>query len=302
MPKRRFSQSSLIYAITLLLGCASESPEATSESFAFEEESHHGTSLKDDFDCDDAPGVVSFEDVLVRDGASCVLDAVHIDGDVQVETGGSLDLSNSVVDGNVQSDGGLVIRLAANEVDGDIQVKRTLPEGSVAILDNEVDGNIQVEENETAVTVSGNAVDGDLQFFENIAESPHAIVDNTIDGNLQCKDNEPDPLSGAGNVVDGDREDQCEVLQSLCPCAADLPSGWTRTFTSSGGSSATCPDGSSSFASVFDAVNPDLGALSTFLGRDCDGVIRRSCLATGGPRRTVTEEELTACQNVDSVP
>ena len=302
MPKQRFSQSSLIYAITLLVGCASESSERPSESFPFEEGSRNETSLKDDFDCDDAPGVASFENVLVRDGASCVLDAVHIDGDVQVETGGSLDLSHSVVDGNVQSDDGLVIRLAANEIDGDIQVKTTLPEGSVAILDNKVDGNIQVEENETAVTISGNVVDGDLQFFENIAESPHAIVDNTIDGDLQCKDNEPDPLSGGGNVVDGDRDDQCEVLRGLCPCAADLPSGWTRTFSNSGGSSATCPDGSSSFGLVFDAVNPDLGALSTFFGRDCDGVVTRTCRTTGGPRRTVTQEELTACQSLESVP
>ena len=302
MPEQRFSQSSLIYATTLLLGCASESPESTSESFPLEQESRYGASPEDNFDCDGAPGFASFENVLVRDGASCVLDAVEIDGNVQVETGGSLDLSNSVVDGNVQSDDGLVIRIAANEIDGDIAVKRTLPDGSVAIVDNEVDGNIQVEENETAVTVFGNAVDGDLQFFENIAESPHPIADNTIDGNLQCKDNEPDPLSGGGNLVDGNREDQCEVLQSICPCAADLPSGWRRIRTSSFGSSRTCPDGSSAFGLVFDAIDPDLGALSTFLGRDCDGVITRTCRANEGPRRTVTEAQLAACETLASVP
>ena len=301
MPKR-FSQSSLIYVITLLIGCASESSEQSSESFAFEEGSRNETRLKDAFDCEDAPGDASFEDVLVRDGASCVLDAVHVDGDVEVETGGSLDLSNSVVDGNVQSDDGLVIRLAANQIDGDIQVKRTLPEGSVAILNNEVDGNIQVEENETAVTVSGNAVDGDVQFVENIAESPHTIADNTIDGDLQCKDNQPDPLSGGGNVVDGDREDQCEVLRNLCPCATDLPSGWTRVFSFDFGDALTCPDGSTAFNDFFEAINPDLGVLRTSFARDCDGVVARTCRATGGPTRTVTEEELTACRNVVSVP
>jgi hypothetical protein len=37
------------------------------------------------------------------------------------------------------------------------------------------------------------------------------ITDNTIGGNLQCKENDPDP-TGGGNVVAGNKEDQCADL------------------------------------------------------------------------------------------
>ena len=303
MPKQSFPQSSLVFAIALLLGCALETGEGTPESLALEETSRHGTNADDDFDCDGAPGFTDFENVFVRDGASCVLDAVWIDGDVQVEAGGSLDLSDSVVDGNVQSEEGLAIRVAANSIDGDIQVKKTRPEGSVSVVDNEVDGNVQIEENETTVNVSGNVVDGDLQFFENIAESPHVIADNTVDGDLQCKDNEPDPLSGGGNVVDGDREDQCEVLENLCPCATDLPTGWMIDIGFGGSESSPCPDGSTAESSSVVAVDPALGAaLRVTFDRDCNGVVTRTCRATEGPTRSLTEPEFNACRNLAAFP
>ena len=198
---------------------------------------------------------------------------------------------------------GRVIRVIGNEIDGDIQVTTTQSEGSVALVDNEVDGNVQVEENETAVTVSGNVVDGDLQFFENIAVSSHIIADNTVDGDLQCKDNEPDPLSGGGNVVDGDREDQCEVLQGLCPCTPDLPRGWRADLFTGNPGSSPCPGGGTSERSSTNAIDPFLGVTLTLtFNRDCDGVVTRACRAIGGPTRSLTEAEFAACRDLVRVP
>jgi hypothetical protein len=37
------------------------------------------------------------------------------------------------------------------------------------------------------------------------------ISQNRIDGNLQCKENNPAP-TGGGNVVQGNKEDQCKRL------------------------------------------------------------------------------------------
>jgi len=37
------------------------------------------------------------------------------------------------------------------------------------------------------------------------------IARNQIDGNLQCKENSPRP-TGGGNVVRGNKEDQCRRL------------------------------------------------------------------------------------------
>jgi hypothetical protein len=45
-----------------------------------------------------------------------------------------------------------------------------------------------------------------LQAFQN--RGGLTVVGNEIDGNLQCKENAPAP-SGNGNVVQGNKEDQC---------------------------------------------------------------------------------------------
>jgi len=51
--------------------------------------------------------------------------------------------------------------------------------------------------------------DGDVQYFGN--RGTIKITRNRIDGNLQCKENVPAP-SGGGNIVQGNKEDQCARL------------------------------------------------------------------------------------------
>ena len=54
-----------------------------------------------------------------------------------------------------------------------------------------------------------NDVSGDVQSFTN--RGSQTFRSNVIGGNLQCKDNVPAP-TGGGNIVDGNKEDQCARL------------------------------------------------------------------------------------------
>lgn len=50
---------------------------------------------------------------------------------------------------------------------------------------------------------------GSIQVMKNTGGV--TIKRNTVDGNLQCKENSPPP-KGSGNVVHGNKEDQCARL------------------------------------------------------------------------------------------
>lgn len=52
-------------------------------------------------------------------------------------------------------------------------------------------------------------VGSDVQLFSN--RGRFTVRRNLIEGNLQCKSNVPRPV-GAGNVVRGDKQDQCRSL------------------------------------------------------------------------------------------
>lgn len=54
-----------------------------------------------------------------------------------------------------------------------------------------------------------NVVEGDIQLFSN--DGRFEVRRNRVGGNLQCKTNDPSPVGG-GNVVDGNKEDQCRAL------------------------------------------------------------------------------------------
>ena len=56
---------------------------------------------------------------------------------------------------------------------------------------------------------NSNRVGGSLQAFQNTGGV--TISEQPIDGNLQCKENEPPP-TGGGNIVQGNKEDQCASL------------------------------------------------------------------------------------------
>ena len=138
--------------------------------------------------CRGALGPVQVDNLRVPDGATCTLTGTRIEGTLKVERGAVLRARAIKVEGNVQ---------AENHRRVTITGRRT-----------RIDGSVQVEQG-GAFTLARTFVGSDVQAFTN--RGAIAIRRNSIEGNLQCKENVPAP-TGSGNVVQGNKEDQCARL------------------------------------------------------------------------------------------
>jgi hypothetical protein len=136
--------------------------------------------------CRGTIGATTVDNLRVPQGATCTLNGTRVKGTVKVERGATLKASRISVIGNVQAEGAANVNVAASSVGGSVQVVQ----GKSSKLD-------------------GTSVKGDVQYFENRGRI--SITRNRIDGNLQCKENNPPP-SGGGNIVQGNKEDQCARL------------------------------------------------------------------------------------------
>ena len=158
------------------------------------------------------------DDVVVPDGATCVLEGTVVDGNILVEPNATLRADGVEVGGNVQTDdgGAAHVTVVNSEVDGNVQVF----DSSVVVVDATTSGgNIQLEGNDDDLTVSDNTVDGDVQLFDNDGGAK-VVIGNSIGGNLQCEGNDPAP-SGGDNQVEGDAEGQCSDLGGAAPPPPD---------------------------------------------------------------------------------
>lgn len=138
--------------------------------------------------CRGTINAVTVDNLKVPNGASCTLNGTFVKGNIKVESNASLKANKVRVDGNIQSQG----------------------HQAVLVQDSRVDGSIQLEQG-GALDVRRNAVDGDIQLFSNRKPGAKTVYYNVVDGNLQCKSNIPAPV-GAGNIVKGNKEDQCRRL------------------------------------------------------------------------------------------
>lgn len=136
--------------------------------------------------CRGTIGATTVDNLRVPQGATCTLNGTRVKGTVKVERGATLKASRISVIGNVQAEGAAAVNVAASTVGGSVQIVH----GKRSRLDR-------------------NSVKGDVQYFENRAAI--SITGNRIDANLQCKQNSPAP-TGGGNVVQGNKEDQCARL------------------------------------------------------------------------------------------
>ena len=137
--------------------------------------------------CRGSIGAVTLDNVRVPAGATCTLTGTTLKGTLKVERGATLTASRVRVNGNVQSEG----------------------HRSVRVLDSRVGGSIQLVQG-GALDVRRNIVNGDVQAFSN-STGVKSFYTNRIGGNLQCKSNVPAPV-GSGNIVEGNKEDQCRRL------------------------------------------------------------------------------------------
>ena len=147
------------------------------------------------------------DDVALKARTHCTFVDVRIEGNLRLNRGARLLGTRIEVDGNIQAQRATSLSVLDSEIHGDIQFEQG---GDVEVQNTRVDGNLQLGENEGSLFVESSVIEGDLQAFQNRL-GPFQFEGNTIDGNLQCKENSPSPR-GSGNMVNGNREDQCIEL------------------------------------------------------------------------------------------
>jgi hypothetical protein len=147
----------------------------------------------------------------VRVVGGCTLERTTVLGNVHVQSGGSLNARRANIGGNVQTDGDGArrVRLHRTDVGGSVQLETMNGPLPSIIERTTTGGSIQVEKNVSPLEVYDNRVGQDVQAKEN--RGGVRIELNEINGNLQCQENRPAP-TGGGNLVGGNKEDQCERL------------------------------------------------------------------------------------------
>jgi hypothetical protein len=157
--------------------------------------------------CQGTIGASTVDNLRVPDGATCTLNGTYVKGTVKVEGDATLKAFDVRVIGNVQAEGArkVVVR-DGSKVGGSVQIVQ----GDIAkMIENRIGGDILFDEQVGTLKANENRIEGNLQAFQNTGGL--AINQNRIDGNLQCKQNDPPP-TGGGNIVQGNKEDQCAGL------------------------------------------------------------------------------------------
>jgi hypothetical protein len=147
------------------------------------------------------------DDFEIPAGVKCKMNGTRVAGSIKLNDGSGLFAKSIVVDGNIQGQHAFGVAVADSLVKGSVQLDAG---GFATVVRSRIHGNIQFVSNDGKLLVHDNRVNQDVQLFENRG-GPFTITDNTIDGNLQCKQNDPAP-GGGGNVVGGNKEDQCSGL------------------------------------------------------------------------------------------
>ncbi len=144
-------------------------------------------ALAEETSCRGMIGARTVDNLRVTSGESCTLEGTTVKGTIKVERGATLQARGVKVIGNIQAENHRYVSVTgSSRVNGSLQVKQ----GGGANVDRSIFGS-------------------DVQFFTN--SGAISITGNRIDGNLQCKENRPAP-TGSGNVVQGNKEDQCARL------------------------------------------------------------------------------------------
>ena len=165
------------------------------------------TAQAEETTCRGTIGAGTVDNLRVPDGASCTLEGTRVQGTVKVETEATLRAKGVRVIGNVQGENARRVNVVRrSRVGGSVQVVQ----GTFAkVKKSRINADILYDENGGRLRAISNRVGGNIQAFKNTAGLE--ITTNRVDGNLQCKENEPAP-TGGGNVVQGNKEDQCASL------------------------------------------------------------------------------------------
>ncbi|MBC7924091.1 MAG: hypothetical protein H7039_00390, partial [Bryobacteraceae bacterium] len=129
----------------------------------------------------------SHDNVVVPQGAVCVLNNADLNGSVYVYRGGGITISGlTYINGNVISeDGGAYVRITGRSVTvgGNVQIKYNYQTSSLH-PGTSIQGSLQYVENTGYLSVSGVFIGSDLQLFKNTGGA--SLTRNTIRQNMQC--------------------------------------------------------------------------------------------------------------------
>jgi hypothetical protein len=165
-----------------------------------------GPATAEERTCRGTIAAVTLDNLRVPQGATCTLNGTRLQGTIKVEGGATLRANAVRVVGNVQAEGARSVTVLDSRVGGSIQLVQG---GAANVRRNIVNADILFDDNSRALASVNNTIGGNLQAFQNTGGV--AVSRNRIDGNLQCKENAPPP-TGGGNVVQGNKEDQCRGL------------------------------------------------------------------------------------------
>jgi hypothetical protein len=140
--------------------------------------------------CRGSIGATTIDNLRVPSGATCRLTGTKVKGTVKVERGATLYASRLRVIGDIQAENARRVNVARSNIGGSVQI-------------------VQSRNSPTLSKLNRNTVKQDVQYFEN--RGAISITRNRINGNLQCKANNPRP-KGGGNIVGGEKQDQCATL------------------------------------------------------------------------------------------
>jgi hypothetical protein len=165
------------------------------------------TAVAEERVCRGTIGATTVDNLRVPQNAQCVLQGTYVKGTAKVEANAVLRAEGVRVVGNVQGENARRVAVVQDSrVGGSVQVVQ----GAAArVARSRINGDILYDENDDALSAVNNRIGGNLQAFQNTGGVE--IRKNVIDGNLQCKANRPRPVGG-GNVVHGNKEDQCARL------------------------------------------------------------------------------------------
>jgi hypothetical protein len=145
------------------------------------------TATAEERSCRGTLGRVTVDNLRVPQGATCELRRTRVKGTIKVEARATLRARAIRVIGNVQAENHRSVWIWGR---------------------SRIDGSVQVVQG-SRLTLRSSLLGSDVQAFENVGRI--VIAGNRIDGNLQCKENTRRP-TGGGNVVQGNKEDQCAAL------------------------------------------------------------------------------------------
>jgi hypothetical protein len=163
--------------------------------------------LAEERSCSGTLGRITVDNLRVPSGRTCTLNGTTVKGNIVVQRSARLYTSAISVNGSIQAEGASYVSIGSRSfINGSVQIDAG---GAFVVSGATIGGSLQVVSNSGSSRLSSNAVKGDIQVFSH--GRGISITNNRVDGNLQCKGNSPAP-TGSGNVVQGNKEDQCRRL------------------------------------------------------------------------------------------